>query len=115
MVSKPRPDKDEAYLDDIRQSCGSILGYVKGKFLPDFAIDHILQDAVVHRLFIIGEASKKLTSKARAKYPGVPWTEIIRLRDLTAHHYWTLELPAIWDYTQKDVPELLNILLDVGP
>lgn len=111
MARVSRTDKDKAYLDDIRESCGLILDYVKDKHLPDFVSDHLLQDAVGRRLAIIGEAAKSLSDEAKVKYPDVKWKDMGRLRDLMIHHYWSLDLATLWEITQTDVPDLLAILL----
>jgi uncharacterized protein with HEPN domain len=45
-------------------------------------------DAVQHRVFTIGEAVKALSPDLRQRHPGVPWSDIARMRDLIGHHYY---------------------------
>jgi uncharacterized protein with HEPN domain len=105
-----RPDKDLAYLDDIKESCAVVMDYVKGKTLVDFVASRLLQDGVIRQLGIIGEASKNLSSKVKEKHPGVAWRDMGRLRDLVVHHYWKIGLAEIWSIATTDVPALLKTL-----
>jgi len=49
--------RDDAYLFDILESSRTALDYMRGKTWEEFSRDSLLQDAVVRRLEIIGEAS----------------------------------------------------------
>jgi uncharacterized protein with HEPN domain len=52
--------RDDAYLYDILESAQAILGYMAGKTWDGFSKDALLQDAVVRRLEIIGEAAGRI-------------------------------------------------------
>ena len=53
--------RDDAYLLDILESSRAALGYMHGKSWDEFSKDPLLQDAVVRRLEIIGEAAANVT------------------------------------------------------
>jgi uncharacterized protein with HEPN domain len=105
-----RPNKDLAYLDDIRESSALVMDYVRGKTLGDFVGNRLLQDGVIRQLGIIGEASKNLSTKVKDEYVGVAWRDMGRLRDLVVHHYWKIGLAEIWGIATTDVPALLKTL-----
>jgi uncharacterized protein with HEPN domain len=104
---RPRDSGDAAFLDDIRESCALIAARLRKKQLPDFVSDAELQDSVVLRLIVIGEACKNLSDKTRRRYPDVEWKDMSRLRDLAVHHYWKTDAMRIWEIVQEDVPLLL--------
>ena len=56
---------------------------------PDIA--EVALDAVQRRVFTIGEAVKALSTDLRERHPGVPWSDIARMRDLIGHHYYKLD------------------------
>jgi uncharacterized protein with HEPN domain len=60
---------------------------------PDIA--EVALDAVQHRVFTIGEAVKALSSDLRQRHPGVPWSDIARMRDLIGHHYYKLDAEIV--------------------
>jgi len=49
--------RDDAYLIDILESARAAIEYMGGKSWNEFSEDHLLQDAIVRRLEIIGEAA----------------------------------------------------------
>ena len=61
-------------------------------------------------LEIIGEAASVLKEDTRAKYPTVPWREVIRLRIVLAHHYHRVAPDRVWTSCNQDVPQLLAAL-----
>lgn len=65
-----------------------------------------VQDAVVRRIEIIGEAVKNLPNGFVQKHPEVEWKEIARTRDRMIHHYFGVDLDSVWDMVTKDLPFL---------
>ena len=45
-------------------------------------------DAILYDLLVIGEAVKALPDAVRSTYESVPWSDIARMRDILAHHYF---------------------------
>lgn len=94
------------YLEDILESINRIEKNTVNLNLDDFSKNVEKQDAVVHRLEIIGESAKNITKEFRDKYPTVPWREIARTRDKITHHYFEIEVAQIWAILQKDLGPL---------
>ena len=72
----------------------------------DFKKDKILQDAIVRRIEIIGEAAKNLPDSFKVAHPEIPWREIAGTRDFIVHEYFSVDLDLVWEITQKDLPDL---------
>ena len=64
--------RDEAWLLDMLEAARLALHYVAGKTLDEFQSDTQLQDAVIRRLEIIGEAARRVSEGTRALYPQLP-------------------------------------------
>jgi uncharacterized protein with HEPN domain len=58
-------ERDLQSLLDILQSAQIVMGYVAGRSQDQLATDLQLQDAVIRRLLIIGEASRRVSEKTR--------------------------------------------------
>ena len=94
------------YLEDILESIERIESNIANVNLEDFSRNIDKQDAIVHRLEIIGEAAKNVPQEFRDKYPKIPWREIARTRDKITHHYFEIDLMQIWNIIQNDLQPL---------
>jgi uncharacterized protein with HEPN domain len=65
-----------------------------------------MQDAVVRRLEIIGEAVRNLPSDFKDIYPVTPWLDIADMRNKLIHEYFDVDLELVWEVIQKDLPPL---------
>jgi uncharacterized protein with HEPN domain len=59
---------------------------------------------VIRQLEIIGEATKRLSQDLRSRHHEVPWRRIAGLRDVLIHNYMGVDLAAVWEITQRDLP-----------
>jgi uncharacterized protein with HEPN domain len=107
---RPHSRGDQSRLDDIKVACSLIVDRLRDKKFPDFVSDLSLQDGIIRRLELIGEASKNLTEAARKRYPTIQWRDMMRLRDRAIHRYWDLDPLKIWKIAREDVPQLLDLL-----
>ena|SRR3989338_5582878 len=94
------------FLKHMLESIEKIEEYAKELTKEKLAKDTKLQDAVIRRIEVLGEATKNLSEEFRAKHQGVKWTEIIRTRDKIIHHYFGVDLDIVWDIAKKDLPKL---------
>jgi uncharacterized protein with HEPN domain len=65
-----------------------------------------VQDAVLRRLEIIGEAVKNLDEDFKNRYPEIPWKKIAGLRDVLIHEYFGVSLKRIWRVIKIDLVDL---------
>src|SRR4030042_1518738 len=92
------------FINDIRGSAAQIEAYIKGISKEQFIKNKMLQDAIVRRLEIIGEASKNIPRALKEKNKQVPWAELSNFRNLMAHSYYEVSLSKIWDTLNNRMP-----------
>ena len=65
-----------------------------------------LQTWMVHHLQIIGEAVRKLSDSLKKQHPEIPWDQIIAMRNILVHDYFTVDLEEVWSAVEFDLPDL---------
>jgi len=65
-----------------------------------------IQDAVVRRLEIIGEAIRNLPDDIKQMHPEVPWQDIMDMRNKLIHKYFGVDLNLVWGVIKNDIPSL---------
>ena len=93
---------DERLLGDIALACEAIIDYSSRASAPE----DLVFDAVRIRLVEIGEAVKGLSDATVARAPEVPWSDIARMRDTLAHHYFDTSHAIVTETARTDIPAL---------
>lgn len=94
------------FVVDILESIELIEKYTKGATDKKFLDDDALQDAVIRRLEIIGEATKNIPLEIKQENQKIPWEQMAGMRNVLSHEYFGITMKRIWDATQKDLPKL---------
>ena len=100
---------DSVYLRHIVDAIKDIEAYTKGG-REVFLATKMVQDAVIRKLEIIGEAVKNLSPSFRSKHPDIPWKQIAGLRDVLIHHYFGVDVNTVWLVVESRLPGLLQRL-----
>lgn len=107
--------KDDARLIDIQLACQEALGYVRNVTYEAYLGDLKLQRALCMLLEIVGEAARAVSPDFKAAHPGIPWPQMVGLRNRIIHEYFRVDLNIIWEIVQKDVPVLLALVTPLAP
>ncbi|HBC46346.1 MAG TPA: hypothetical protein DEO84_02105 [candidate division Zixibacteria bacterium] len=106
--------KDASVLvEHILESIELIEQYLKGKSKIDFMGSTQLQDSVIRRIEIIGEAVRNIPDDIKSKYQDIRWKEISGMRDILIHKYFGLDLELTWEAAVKDIPDLKEKILRI--
>lgn len=103
----------KVYLDDIVESVVLIESYLKGISESNFDGDVGVQDKVIRRLEVIGEAVKNLPDDFRKSYPDIPWRQIAGMRDVLTHEYFNVKVRRIWKTAKEDLPKLKTAVISI--
>lgn len=102
--------RDSDYLVDIVSSARLIMAYVQGVEREQFLRDTGLQDSVIRRLEIIGEAAGRVSPEFRADHPEIPWGSMTGMRNRMIHGYDDVDMDIVWNTSQESIPNLLALL-----
>jgi uncharacterized protein with HEPN domain len=103
-------------LENIEQSLNDILEWTKNICsIDDFLTSSsgmMLLNAVCMKLFAIGEELKNIEKRTDKQlfhlYPAINWKEVMKMRDVIAHHYFEIDVEVVFSTLQHDVQPLLQ-------
>jgi uncharacterized protein with HEPN domain len=94
------------FIEHILQCIEHLEQYLKGITKKEFLASVQLQDSVIRRIEIIGEAVKNIPKQIKNKYPDIAWKEIAGMRDILIYEYFGVDLGLTWKVATKDVRQL---------
>lgn len=92
------------FLQHILESIELIEKRTKDVTYEDFVNDVDLQDMVIRRLEIIGEAVRNLPQEFRQKHVNIDWQNPAGMRSALIHGYFQIDLDVVWDTIFHDLP-----------
>ncbi|MBI2172977.1 MAG: DUF86 domain-containing protein [Candidatus Aenigmarchaeota archaeon] len=101
------------YLDDILESIAQIEKYTNKTDEDKFSKNIQLQDAVMRRLEIIGEAVKNISPEFKNRHDKIPWKNIAGMRDILIHEYSGVKIKRIWKVIKKDMIDLKKNISEI--
>jgi uncharacterized protein with HEPN domain len=98
--------EDHVYLQDILASIEAIEEYVLDISEPEFRNNQMIQDAVIRRFEIIGEAAYHVSQSFKDLHPHIEWRLMSDMRNKLIHEYFGVNSITIYLTIKNDLPEL---------
>lgn len=100
-------DKDRGNFLAILDSIEKIAQYVDGvKSGEDLYFKPMVFDAVLMNFINIGEMALRISDETKNTYSGIPWNDIVGLRNIVAHDYLGIDAEEIWQIIEDDLRPL---------
>lgn len=97
---------DSPYLAQIVKNIEKIRVYVGEQNFDVFLTDEKTQSATLMQLQLIGELAKRVSPKAQAEMPSIPWRDVADFRNVVAHEYYDVQLPTVWKIVTEQLMPL---------
>jgi uncharacterized protein with HEPN domain len=91
-------------LTHMKESITQVEKYTAGLSKEDFLASIQIQDSIVRRLEIIGEAARNIPEDFRLTHPEVPWRTIADMRNVLIHEYFSVDENLLWNVITNDIP-----------
>lgn len=79
--------------------------------------DMFILDGICMKLIFIGESVKSIDKLSKGElflfYPSIPWREIMKLRDIIAHHYFKIDVETVFSTIKEDLEPLSEVLVQM--
>jgi uncharacterized protein with HEPN domain len=96
-------------LQHIEQAINAIQNHVVYETVESFCEKSILQDAVMYKFTVIGEAINHVEDNILGKYD-FPWYKVRSFQNLIAHEYFNIKMTAVWQIIITDLPKLNDVI-----
>ena len=97
-------------VQDMLDAAAEIRVFTDSLSRTTFGSDVKTQRAVAYNFLVLGEAARRIPESVRARFPQVPWSRIVAMRNIVAHEYHRVDVDIIWDAIQTDLPTLVSLL-----
>lgn len=81
-------------------------GFVAGRCPADLRNDAMLRLTLTRAVEIMGDAAAQVTIEGRAQLPGLPWAQMVGMRNRLLHAYFDVDLAILWDTVELALPDL---------
>ncbi|MBF0279710.1 MAG: DUF86 domain-containing protein [SAR324 cluster bacterium] len=100
----------KSYVDQVLGSIELIRSYTSEVSQEAFLKSTEKQDAVLHRIFTISEAVKRISAQTKKKHDQIPWKAISELPKSAIQNDVETNGDALWDLVQSQIPEYAKSL-----
>jgi uncharacterized protein with HEPN domain len=105
-------------LSDIERDALEVIGdniaratrFVEGLDLEGFLVDDKTFYAATRCLEIISEASRRLTSAFRTRFPEIPWKDVAGSGNIYRHNYESVQERRVWKTIHEALPALRAVV-----
>lgn len=101
---------DRVRLEHMLLAAREAAEFIDGKGRSDLDANRLLVRGLCHVILEIGEAAANLSSEARSRVPGVPWPDVVRMRNIMVHVNWGISLNKLWETVTSDLPQLQHAI-----
>ncbi len=104
------PPPDSVRLRHMVEAIEAGMQFAKRRSRADLDTDPMLMYALVRAIEVVGEAASKVSEATRATMPGVPWRDLVGMRNRVVHAYFDINRDILWTTATEALPPLLAYL-----
>jgi uncharacterized protein with HEPN domain len=105
---------NQTYLLQIIDYIDQIMVYTRDVGFDKFEENGMLQDAVIRKIELIGEAAKRLSIDFWETHRNnLPLAEAVSTRNRLIHQYDEIDIRIVWHTVRKDLPGLREKLIQI--
>lgn len=101
---------DTVRLQHMLDSAREAVAMIDGMEPSDLWRERMLELSLIRLIEVVGEAAARVTHGGQAKYPSIPWQQIVGMRNRLIHGYDQVDLHILWDTIEVDLPPLITEL-----
>jgi uncharacterized protein with HEPN domain len=100
-------------LQDIAEAANAVERFLRGVEKDEFLSNEVLQNAVLFKLIIIGEAAAKIPDELKKRYSEIEWKAIIGFRNIAVHAYFSVDWEIVWETATERLKPLRKQIFEI--
>ena len=103
---------DRVRLEHMLSHAREAAAMAAGRDRDDLDRDRQFSLALTRLMEIIGEAAARVSAATQSALPGIPWPQVVSLRNRLVHGYDEVDHDILWTIVSQDLPPLVAQLAD---
>jgi uncharacterized protein with HEPN domain len=92
------------FLFEMRDALERIILYADGiETVTEFSANGLHRDAMIRNFEILGECVKHIPFRFQKRFPHIPWSQMLFLRNFIVHEFFDIDDAIIWAIVQTDL------------
>lgn len=97
---------DQVTLRHVLEYAREAIEMASGRSRADLDSDRMLELSLTRLVEIVGEAATRTSEEIQEAHAGIPWREIIAMRNRLIHGYDSVDRDILWEVVTNDLPPL---------
>jgi uncharacterized protein with HEPN domain len=102
--------RDLVYVGHMLDTASKAAAKATGITYTVYESDENLRLALTHRVQIVGEAARLVSSEFTMAHPEILWQDIVGRRQKVVHDYLGVDEEVMWQVATEDLPPLIEAL-----
>jgi uncharacterized protein with HEPN domain len=98
---------DIVRLQHMLEHAREAIAMIESKDRTNLQRDRMLELSLIRLIEVVGEAATRVTPEGQEKYPSIPWSQVVSMRNRLIHGYDQVDLNVLWDTIEDDLPPLI--------
>ena len=98
-------------IDAAEQAQRLVVGYSAA----DVAADRMRRDSLLWNFTVLGEAAALVSDETKARFPGIPRRNPVRLRNRVVHGYWSVDVEVLHTTAAEQLGEFVRLVATRWP
>lgn len=107
--------RDAAYLLDMLAAARRAVSFIEAMTSAEFEKSDLHRAATIREIAVLGEAARSVSEETRREHPGIPWSDLVGMRNVLVHQYSTIDVATVWETVHDDLPALIAKLEKIVP
>jgi uncharacterized protein with HEPN domain len=101
------PEADRVRMQHMLDAAREARAFLSGRDRAGLESDRLLALGLAKCIEILGEAASRVSPECQARNSGIPWRDIVGMRNRLIHVYFDVDLDQVWNTVTQDLPPLV--------